>query len=295
VAPISAARRPATAKARRRLSGSGGAARLAPGGGAGLLAVNNLEVVYNDVILALRGVSLKVPDGRIIALLGANGAGKTTVLRAVSGLLDVNDGDITKGEITLDGTPIHRASPAAIVRSGISQVMEGRRILAEFTVEENLRIGAHARRALADENLERVYGLFPVLAQRRKSVAGFLSGGEQQMLSMGRALMAGPRFLLLDEPSLGLAPQLVSQIRDLILEINAQGTGVLLVEQNATMALSIASHGYVIETGKLVMDKPAAALLEDDDVREFYLGFGGDDTIRSFRDVKHYRRRKHWA
>jgi branched-chain amino acid transport system ATP-binding protein len=260
-----------------------------------LLSVNNLEVVYHDVILVLRGISFEIPDGRIIALLGANGAGKTTVLRAISGLLDVQNGDITNGEITLDGSPIHRLAPSAIVRQGITQVMEGRRILAEFTVEENLRIGAHTSRTAMTDNLDRVYGLFPVLADRRKSVAGFLSGGEQQMLSMGRALMAGPRFLLLDEPSLGLAPMLVAQIRDLIVEINAQGTGVLLVEQNATMALSIASHGYVMETGKLVMDKPAAALLADDDVREFYLGLGGDDSVRSFRDVKHYRRRKHWA
>lgn len=260
-----------------------------------MLSVKNLEVVYNDVILVLRGISFQVPDGEIVALLGANGAGKTTTLRAIGGLLDVHEGDVTKGEVTLDGEPIHRKSPAAIVQAGIAQVMEGRRILAEFTVDENLRLGAHTRRAAARANLDRVYGLFPLLAERRKALAGFLSGGEQQMLSMGRALMAEPRFLLLDEPSLGLAPMLVAQIRDLIVEINEQGTGVLLVEQNATMALSIASHGYVMETGKLVMDKAAAALLADDDVREFYLGLGGDDAVRSFRDVKHYRRKKHWA
>ena len=260
-----------------------------------MLQVSNLEVVYNDVILVLRGISFKVPDGKIVALLGANGAGKTTTLRAISGLLDVHSGEITKGEVTLDGKPIHRSTPSAIVKHGISQVMEGRRIFAEFTVDENLRIGGHTASTETSANLERVYGLFPVLADRRKSVAGFLSGGEQQMLSMGRALMAGPRFLLLDEPSLGLAPMLVRQIRDLIVEINRQGTGVLLVEQNATMALAIATHGYVMETGKLVMDKPAATLLADDDVREFYLGLGGDDTVKSFRDVKHYRRKKHWA
>ncbi len=260
-----------------------------------MLSVKNLEVVYHGVILVLRGISFDVPDGEIIALLGANGAGKTSTLRAISGLLDVHDGDITNGEITLDGGPIHRSTPSAIVRMGITQVMEGRRVLAEFTVDENLRIGAHTSRAALKENLDRVYSLFPVLAGRRRSVAGFLSGGEQQMLSMGRALMAGPRFLLLDEPSLGLAPMLVAQIRDLIVEINGQGTGVLLVEQNAMMALSIASHGYVMETGKLVMDKSAADLLADDDVREFYLGLGGDDSMRSLRDVKHYRRRKHWA
>ena len=260
-----------------------------------MLSVTNLEVVYRDVILVLRGVSFEIPDGKIIALLGANGAGKTKALRTISGLLDVHDGNITNGEITLDGERIDRASPSTIVRSGINQVMEGRRILAEFTVEENLRIGAYTSRASLRENLDRIYGLFPVLAERRRSVAGFLSGGEQQMLAMGRALMAGPRFLLLDEPSLGLAPMLVAQIRDLIVEINDQGTGVLLVEQNATMALSIASHGYVMETGRLVMDKPAAALLADDDVREFYLGLGGDDSVRSFRDAKHYRRKKRWA
>ncbi len=260
-----------------------------------VLRVNNIEVIYDHVILVLKGVSLDVPEGGIVALLGANGAGKTTALRAISGLLDIQQGDITNGEITLDGRPIHRSTPSAIVKSGITQVMEGRRVLAEFTVEENLRIGAHTSRSAMKENLERVYGLFPLLTNRRKAVAGFLSGGEQQMLSMGRALMAGPRFLLLDEPSLGLAPMLVAQIRDLIVEINAQGTGVLLVEQNAMMALSIAAHGYVMETGRLVMDKPAAELLADDDVREFYLGLGGDDTVRSFRDVKHYRRRKHWT
>ena len=260
-----------------------------------MLAVKNLEVVYNDVILVLRGISLEVPDGEIVALLGANGAGKTTALRAISGLLDVHEGDITKGEITLDGAAIHRSTPSAIVEAGITQVMEGRRIFSEFTVDENLRVGAHTSRSQMGQNLDRVYGLFPILADRRRSIAGYLSGGEQQMLAMGRALMAGPRYLILDEPSLGLAPMLVAQIRDLIVEINAQGTGVLLVEQNATMALSIASHGYVMETGKLVMDKPAAALLADEDVRAFYLGMGGDEDVKPFRDVKHYRRKKRWA
>lgn len=260
-----------------------------------MLAVNNLEVVYNDVILVLRGISLEVPDGKIVALLGANGAGKTTVLRAISGLLDVHAGDITKGTVTLDGDPIHKRAASKVVEGGVTQVMEGRRIFAEFTVDENLRVGAHTNRSGMVENLERVYGLFPVLADRRRSVAGYLSGGEQQMLAMGRALMSGPRFLLLDEPSLGLAPLLVAQIRDLIVEINAQGTGVLLVEQNATMALSIASHGYVMETGKVVMDRGAAELLADDDVREFYLGLGGDESVKSFREVKHYRRKKRWG
>ncbi len=259
-----------------------------------MLALKNVEVVYSDVILVLRGVSLQIPDGVVVALLGANGAGKTTVLRAISGLLDVHNGDLTKGEILLDDKPISAASPAKIVKLGISQAMEGRRILAELTVEENLKLGAHTARAQMDENLERIYTLFPDLSNRPKFTAGYLSGGEQQMLAIGRALMSAPRFLLLDEPSLGLAPLLVEQIRDIVVEINEQGTGVLLVEQNAMMALSIASHGYIMETGKIVMDKPADALLVDDDVREFYLGLGGEGEAKSFTSVKHYRRKKRW-
>ncbi|MEV0613113.1 ABC transporter ATP-binding protein [Nonomuraea sp. NPDC050404] len=251
-----------------------------------MLEVRNLEVVYDDVMLVLRGVSLRVPPGSIVALLGANGAGKSTLLRALSGLLDVHDGEITKGEVLLEGEPIHHLRPAQIVRRGISQVMEGRRILSELTVEDNLKVGGHTA---AESHLERVYGLFPVLRERHRSVSGYLSGGEQQMLAVGRALMAGPAYLLLDEPSLGLAPSLVGQVRDLIVEINRQGTTVLLVEQNATMALSIASHGYVMETGKIVMDKPSRELLADEDIKEFYLG-----AVRSFREVKHYKRRKRW-
>jgi branched-chain amino acid transport system ATP-binding protein len=259
-----------------------------------VLAVENLEVVYEDVILVLRGVSLEVPDGQIVALLGANGAGKTTVLRALTGLLDLHRGEITKGTITLDGTPIHHLDAAATVAAGIGQVMEGRRVFVEFTVEENLRIGGHTvDRARLNEGLERVYDLFPALAERRTQVAGYLSGGEQQMLAIGRALVASPRYLLLDEPSLGLAPQVLRRIRELIVEINAQGTAVLLVEQNANMALSIAQHGYVLETGKVVMDQPAEVLREDEDVREFYLGLR-EEGAASFRDVKHYRRRKRW-
>jgi branched-chain amino acid transport system ATP-binding protein len=260
----------------------------------GLLRVQNLEVVYDDVMLVLRGVSMSVPPAKIVALLGANGAGKTTLLRAVSGLLDVHDGEVTKGSVTLGEVPLHRLRPAAVVRRGVSQVMEGRRIFAELTVEENLRLGGHTARTSLGDGLERVYSLFPVLAQRRRTTAGYLSGGEQQMLAMGRALMPDPKYLLLDEPSLGLAPRLVEQVRDLIIEINKAGTGVLLVEQNATMALSIAEHGYVLETGKVVLDKPAAELLADEDVREFYLGLRPEGTVRSFRDVKHYKRRKRW-
>jgi branched-chain amino acid transport system ATP-binding protein len=259
------------------------------------LQVHNLEVVYDDVMLVLRGVSLAVPPGGIVALLGANGAGKTTLLRALTGLLDVHDGKITKGGVTLDGRAVGQLSPAALVRRGITQVMEGRRIFGELTVEENLRLGGHANPRQVAARLDRVLSLFPVLASRRRGTAGYLSGGEQQMLAMGRALMADPRYLLLDEPSLGLAPRLVAQIRDLIVEINRSGTGVLLVEQNATMALSIAAHGYVLETGKVVLDKPADQLLADEDIQEFYLGLhSGDGVRRSFRDVKHYKRRKRW-
>ena len=259
-----------------------------------MLAVRNLEVVYEDILLVLRGVSLSVPRGSIVALLGANGAGKTTTLRAITGLLEVHRGEITKGTITLDDRPIDRAGAAAIVRAGIAQVMEGRQIFAEFTVEENLRIGAYTDGTRLGERFHRVYDLFPVLEQRRGETAGYLSGGEQQMLAIGRALMSDPEYLLLDEPSLGLAPMLVQRIRELLVEINQQGVSILLVEQNAKMALSIASHGYVMETGAIVMDKPAAALREDEDVREFYLGLRREGEGRSFRDVKHYRRRKRW-
>ncbi len=259
-----------------------------------MLTIEGLEVVYEDVILVLKGVSLTVPDGEIVTLLGANGAGKTTVLRAITGLLDVHRGAIRKGSINLDGKPIHHLDAPGTVAAGIGQVMEGRRIFVDFTIDENLRIGAHtADRGTIEANLDRIYTLFPILAQRRKQVAGYLSGGEQQMLAIGRALMAEPKLLLLDEPSLGLAPLIVQQIRDLIVEINEQGTSVLLVEQNANMALSISQHGYILETGKVVMDKPAAVLRDDEDVREFYLGLR-EEGAASFRDVKHYKRRKRW-
>jgi len=261
-----------------------------------ILSVRNVEVVYNDVALVLRGVSLDVPQGSIVALLGANGAGKTTLLRAITGLLRVHRGEITKGAIEFEGSRVSGLDPAAVVKRGIAQVMEGRRVFQELTVEENLRAGAFARRRSGDvkESYDRVMDLFPRLEERRKSIAGYLSGGEQQMLAMGRALMASPRLMLLDEPSLGLAPLLVERIRDLIVEINGQGTSVLLVEQNATMALSIAQLGYVMETGRIVKDGPAQALLADQDIQEFYLGVG-EAGRRSFRDVKSYRRRKRWS
>ncbi|SFA79035.1 amino acid/amide ABC transporter ATP-binding protein 2, HAAT family [Amycolatopsis marina] len=266
------------------------------------LSVNNVEVVYEDVVLVLRGLSLQVDAGSIVALLGANGAGKTTLLRAVTGLLSPHRGKITKGSVRLDEEDITGADPADVVRRGIAQVMEGRRIFAEITVDENLRTGAYTRRSRAEvrESYARVMDLFPALAGRRKSVAGYLSGGEQQMVAIGRALMAAPRLLLLDEPSLGLAPKMVEQVRDIVVQINAQGTSVLLVEQNATMALSIAHSGYVLETGKVVKDGPASELLADSDIREFYLGTatGAGDSVgerRSLADVKSYRRKKRWS
>ena len=262
-----------------------------------MLEVANLEVVYNEVILVLRGLSIEVPDGQIVALLGANGAGKTTTTRAITGLLDVHEGKITKGTVTLAGERIDDQDPSQIVRSGITQVMEGRRVFAELTVDENLVTGGitNTDRTSITEAHDRVMTMFPVLADRRTAVAGYLSGGEQQMLAIGRALMSNPKLLLLDEPSLGLAPKLVAQIRDTIVEINRSGTSVLLIEQNANMALSIADYGYIMETGKIVMDGEAAKLLKDEDVQEFYLGLHGDGGDRkSFREVKHYKRRKRW-
>ena len=263
-----------------------------------MLEIANLEVVYNEVILVLRGLSLTVPDGEIVALLGSNGAGKTTTLRAITGLLDVHDGKVTKGSVTFDGERIDSLDPGAIVRRGIKQVMEGRRVFAEMTVDENLTAGGYTNRNRADvaTAYERVMTLFPRLAERRKQVSGYLSGGEQQMLAMARGLMTDPKLLVLDEPSLGLAPMLVQQIREIIVDINQQGTSVLLIEQNAAMALSIATTGYIMETGKVVMDGPAEKLLHDEDVKEFYLGLhsDGDGGRKSFRDVKHYKRRKRW-
>ena len=262
-----------------------------------MLAVENLEVVYNDVILVLRGISLEVPDGKIVALLGANGAGKTTTLRAVSGLLDIHNGDVTKGEIHFDGVRITNEDPARRVQRGISQVLEGRRVFAELNVDENLRAGAYVNRnkARVKASYERVMTLFPRLAERRNATAGYLSGGEQQMLAIGRALMARPRLMLLDEPSMGLAPMLVQEIFDIVVRLNhEEQVAILLAEQNAAMALRVVQYGYVMENGRIVLDGEAKMLRENEDIKEFYLGLSGVGQRRSYREVKHYRRRKRW-
>ncbi|WP_457572116.1 ABC transporter ATP-binding protein [Desulfovulcanus sp.] len=261
-----------------------------------LLQVANLEVVYNDVILVLKGLSLNVARGKITALLGANGAGKSTTLKAISGLLLSEDGEVTEGSILYEETPIHNLTPEKIVRMGIFQVMEGRRVFEELTVEENLRCGAFTRPGSHfARNLEMVFSYFPRLKERRKQWAGYLSGGEQQMLAIGRALMAEPKLLLLDEPSLGLAPLLVEEIFNIIAKINKeQQTTVLLVEQNARAALNIASYGYIMENGRIVLDGSAQELLNNPDVQEFYLGMGHAGEKKSYRQVKHYRRRKRW-
>lgn len=260
------------------------------------LRISGLEVAYGDGLSVLHQVDLDVPAGRIVALLGANGAGKTTLLRAASGLLRMHRGRITAGTVTLDGVEIHGAAPAAIVKRGLAQVMEGRRIFAELTVEENLRTGAATRRDRAGiaESFDEILTLFPKLAERRKQVAGYLSGGEQQMVAMGRALMAAPRLLILDEPSLGLAPLIVAQIADIVVDINRRGTSVLLVEQNATMALGIAHEGSILETGRIARSGPASELREDADIQEFYLGVSSAGR-QSFRDVKSYRPAKSWS
>ncbi len=262
-----------------------------------VLSVKNLEVVYSDVILALRGVSLDVPAGAIVALLGANGAGKTSVLRAISGLLHNHRGRITKGSISLDGDDISSRTSASIVGRGLAQVMEGRRVFADLTVHENLRTGALVRRPSREE-LEESYAtivdLFPVLKDRWDSPAGYLSGGEQQMVAIGQALMSKPTLLLLDEPSLGLAPPIIEQIGEVIVDINRRGTGVLLIEQNAHMALAIADHAYVLENGKVAKAGAAIDLRDDKDIQEFYLGMGDGGRTR-FHEVKSYRRQKRWS
>ncbi len=262
-----------------------------------MLKVNNVEVVYSDVILVLKGLSLVVPQGQIVALLGGNGAGKSTTLKAVSGLLKSEEGEVTDGEILFEGVRINGWDPEDIVRRGIFQVMEGRRVFEDLTVEENLRCGAHTRKdgRGVKGDFERVYGYFPRLKERRKQLAGYLSGGEQQMLAIGRALMARPKLMLLDEPSLGLSPLLVKEIFGIIKEINEkEKTTILLVEQNARVALSISSYGYIMENGKVVLDGETSILANNEDVKEFYLGMTEVGTRKSYKDTKHYKRRKRW-
>ena len=262
-----------------------------------MLRLNNIEVIYSDVILVLKGVSLEVPDGKIISLLGANGAGKTTTLKAVSGVLYTELGEVTDGSIEFDDMRIDGKAPEEIVQMGIVQVMEGRRMFEHLTVEENLRVGAYARkdRDAILKDLESVYHYFPRLKDLRGHVSGYLSGGERQMLVMGRALMANPKVMLLDEPSLGLSPLLVREIFGIIKRINKEGgTSILLVEQNAKIALSTSDYGYIMENGRVVLDGPSPKLKENEDIKEFYLGLSQVGKRKSYREVKHYRRRKRW-
>ena len=264
---------------------------------AALLTVNNIEVIYNHVILVLKGVSLAVPEGGVVALLGGNGAGKTTTLKAISNLLRAERGEVTKGSISFAGTRIDGLDAAEVVKRGLIQVMEGRHCFAHLTVEENLLTGAYTRRdgrAHIAEDLAKVYGYFPRLAVRRNAIAGYISGGEQQMAAIGRALMARPKMILLDEPSLGLAPQLVEEIFAIVGRLNSEAkVGFLVAEQNTNIALRYAGYGYILENGRVVMDGTAAALRTNEDVREFYLGLSAAGR-KSYRDVKHYRRRKRW-
>lgn len=262
-----------------------------------VLEVNNIEVVYNKVVQALRGLSLVVPRGRIVALLGSNGAGKSTALKAISGLLKIDDAELEQGRILFAGEPVNQRAPQALVRAGMSHVMEGRRVFGDLTVQENLVAATYALsgRSGVKPDFDMVYTFFPRLYERRKGLAGYLSGGEQQMLAIGRALIAKPKLMLLDEPSLGLSPKLVEDIFSIIVRINAEaGTSMLLVEQNATVALAVAHQGYIMENGKIVIDGSAERLANDPDVREFYLGMEGDGEARNFKELKHYKRRKRW-
>jgi branched-chain amino acid transport system ATP-binding protein len=262
-----------------------------------ILVVNNIEVIYSRVILVLKGVSLEAPKGGIVALLGANGAGKTTTLKAISNLLRAERGEVTKGAISFKGERVDGLSPDALVRRGCIQVMEGRHCFGHLTIEENLLTGAFTRRdgsAAIARDLEMVYGYFPRLKQRRLSLAGYTSGGEQQMCAIGRAMMSKPEMILLDEPSMGLAPQLVEEIFEIVKTLNSrEQVSFLLAEQNANIALRYATSGYILENGRIVLDGAAAALRANEDVKEFYLGVAGAER-RSFRDVKHYKRRKRW-
>ena len=262
-----------------------------------LLSVNGIEVIYNHVILVLKGVSLSVPEGGIVAILGANGAGKTTTLRAVSNLLKSERGAVTKGSVEYRGEKIHQLSPSDLVKRGVIQVMEGRHCFAHLTVEENLLTGAYTRsasRADVNADLEKVYNYFPKLKARRQSQSGYTSGGEQQMTAVGRALMSQPKMILLDEPSMGLAPQIVEEIFEIVRDLNQkEKVSFLLAEQNTNVALRYADFGYILENGRVVMEGAAKSLAENEDVKEFYLGISTSGR-KSFRDVKHYRRRKRW-
>jgi branched-chain amino acid transport system ATP-binding protein len=275
------------------------AARAANGAvaAAPYLSVNNIEVIYDHVILVLKGVSLDVPQRKIVALLGANGAGKTTTLKAISNLLRAERGDVTKGTIEFKGQRVDRLTPNELVRLGVCQVMEGRHCFAHLSVEENLLTGAFTRKASRAEirgDLEKVYRYFPRLKQRRTSLSGYTSGGEQQMTALGRALMARPSMILLDEPSMGLAPQIVEEIFEIVRDLNRnEGVSFLLAEQNTSVALRFADYGYILETGRVVMDGAAGELAQNEDVKEFYLGISSAGR-KSFREVKHYRRRKRW-
>ena len=261
-----------------------------------MLRLNNVEVKYVGVILVLRGVSVEIGDGKIVALLGANGAGKTTTLKAISGLLGTEEGEVTDGSIEFDGHRIDNRVPEEIVKLGIVQVLEGRRVLGHLSVEDNLRAGAYIRRDNdIKKELDAIYEYFPPLKELRDQTSGYLSGGEQQMLVIGRGLMAKPKLMLLDEASLGLAPLMVKEIFEIVRKINLEeNTSVFLVEQNALVALTIAEYGYVIENGRIVLDGPAAKLRDNQDIQEFYMGLSEIGTRKSFREVKHYRRRKRW-
>lgn len=261
-----------------------------------ILKIKNIEVRYHEVILVLKGVSIEVPKGGIIALLGANGAGKSTTLKAISGLLKVEDGEVTDGAIDFEGRHIHHERAAHIAKMGIVQVIEGRRVFEHLTVEENLKVGAHLRKTgSVREGLEMVYHYFPRLREKRTETAGFVSGGEQQMTVVGRALMTEPKLVLLDEPSMGLAPMLIHEIFNIIMQLNKdQHISILLVEQNAKLALNVAPYAYVMETGRIVMDDSSEKLSENEDIKDFYLGLSDKGGKKSFRDVKHYKRRKRW-
>jgi branched-chain amino acid transport system ATP-binding protein len=261
-----------------------------------ILSIKNIEVRYHEVILVLKGVSIDVPKGGIVALLGANGAGKSTTLKAVSGLLKVEDGEVTDGGIEFEGQFIHNLPAYNIARMGIVQVIEGRKVFEHLTVEENLKVGAHLRKTgTVKEKLELVYHYFPRLREKRNERAGFVSGGEQQMTVVGRALMTEPKLVLLDEPSMGLAPMLIHEIFNIITRLNKEEhISILLVEQNAKLALNVAPYAYVMETGRIVMDDTSEKLLENQDIKDFYLGLTDKGGRKSFRDVKHYKRRKRW-